>query len=82
MPNHRCLTCRFWLPAFPEADLHRAERALQARRGPEAALAGACARPGCRVVLHRSSRNTCDHWAPAMPLAPVPLATVADRISA
>jgi hypothetical protein len=66
MRDHRCLTCRFWFPAYPEDDLLAAERALLARRGPCMGLAGACTRPGART-FHRSSRHTCDSWLPSVP---------------
>jgi hypothetical protein len=71
MPHRRCLTCLFWLPAYPEDDLRAAERAVEARRGFGAALAGACVAPGRR--RHASSRHTCERWtspAHAHPHAP------------
>lgn len=76
MPDHRCLTCLFWLPAYPEDDLRAAERAVETRRGFGAALAGACMAPG--RGRHVSSRHACDRWTspkhanPHVPHAPAP----------
>ena len=74
MPDRRCLTCHFWVPAYPEDDLHAAERAMEGRRGFGAALAGACVAPG--RGRHATSRHCCDRWArPAdpHPNPPVPV---------
>jgi hypothetical protein len=60
MPDRRCFTCLFWLPAYPEDDLRAAERAIETRRGFGAALAGACMAPG--RGRHVSSRHACDRW--------------------
>ena len=71
MPDRRCLTCLSWLPAYPEDDLRTAERAVEARRGFGAALAGACAAPDRK--RHVSSRHACERWtslAHAHPHAP------------
>jgi hypothetical protein len=70
MPDRRCLTCLFWVPAYPEDDLRAAERAVEVRRGFGAALAGACVAPG--RSRHVSSRHACDRWTSAAHAPPRP----------